>query len=669
MVIAHQQDFWLQQESESDLVTYYERKEGIYNDVIYYSKTFDSTHTSYTKDLSQDCLTAKPSSSVNKFDIVNYDCNKQAIAICQMFEDENVELTTEPPLPPIPIFVQNYTTELPNFDCYLSDTTSSEVDSKRDKREDSLSGGNLSASSNSSNNQTKTEKLALLLDPNKEYERNKNYEEAKAKFKSDFGEMDLSISYPYFFELLWYSQIPCSDVKMLTSGYRDEKSFLKRCYWEEIEVDCNSIFRMRPTDRGMCCTFNAAHLEETLRDGNFSQIVKKLQYQDDQRAYKELVDTNLTSKSKHKSIIGKPGRSKGLMVFLDAHTDKISSGTVFDEFRGFTTVVDGRDQFPMTFQKSFLIQPGYENSISLSAVDVMAEEDLRTIPPEKRRCYFADENPLQLHINYSFSNCLLECSLNYTINAMRYSNNSDGGNCASNVYASNHTTNGTKFSNHSDDVFCDEDADVCVPWFYPVLDIKKGFCDPWQTKEFLRHMAEIPIGKCKYCLPDCNSPIYDASTSTAPIRFCDHTNLGVSNLCTLDSSTSSMNPSLISEPIKNEFWQNMGGELPEFATPTLKNLPSKRLRVRSDVKAQNLVLKSALKKASDYNAFKQDIALVNFYFEQAYVQQYKRQHSLKMADYVAQVGGLFSFAFGMSLISIFEVIWHFFLQPIINMFK
>ena len=61
---------------------------------------------------------------------MNYDCDKKAIAICQMFRDEKIALTTEPPLPPIPIFVQNYTTELPNFDCYLPATTSSEVNSK-----------------------------------------------------------------------------------------------------------------------------------------------------------------------------------------------------------------------------------------------------------------------------------------------------------------------------------------------------------------------------------------------------------------------------------------------------------------------------------------------------------------------------------------------------------
>ena len=50
-----------------------------------------------------------------------------------------------------------------------------------------MSGGNLSASSNSSNNQTKTEKLALLLDPNKEYERNKNYEEALKDYVKALG--------------------------------------------------------------------------------------------------------------------------------------------------------------------------------------------------------------------------------------------------------------------------------------------------------------------------------------------------------------------------------------------------------------------------------------------------------------------------------------------------
>ena len=91
----------MEKESESDAVSYYEKKDGIYNDVAYSSKTFDKTYTSYKKDLSESCLTAKTSSIINRFDIMNYDCDKKAIAICQMFRDEKITLTTEPPLPPI----------------------------------------------------------------------------------------------------------------------------------------------------------------------------------------------------------------------------------------------------------------------------------------------------------------------------------------------------------------------------------------------------------------------------------------------------------------------------------------------------------------------------------------------------------------------------------------
>ena len=555
--------------------------------------------------------------------------------MCQMFSDTSKSLSIAPPLPPIPILFEDYKTELPNFNCYLPNPSKSS--SKRNKRQVSSMNDNGTILSDTLNaTDSRTEKLVLLLDPNKEAERIQNYEAAKRKFQSDFGGLDLSISYPYFFELLWYSQLPCSDVETLTSGYKDEKSFIKRCFWEEIEIECHSIFQMRTTDRGMCCSFNTESLDKTLRAGNFSKVVKNLQNQDDALAFD---NTGYNSSKSIKNVMplrGKPGHGKGLMVFLDAHTDRISSGTIFDEFMGFATVVDGPDQFPMTYQKSFLIQPGYENSVALSAVDIRSMDGIRSIQPNQRGCYFSDESPLKLHHTYSHSNCLLECSLDYTFDSMSKSNQSN---------------------------------QECIPWFYPVKEINMGFCDPWQTKEFLRIMAEIPDGTCSQCLPDCDTTMYDASVSTAPIRFCDHTNLGSSNLCTMDSNALSMNPSLLSEPIKNEFWKSNNGTLPDFATPTVKNLPSKRLYINSGLKEQHLVFKRALQKQPDYDAFKKDIALVNFYFEQPYVQQYKRQHSLTIQDFIAQVGGLFSLAVGMSIVSVFELIWHFMLHPMIKTFK
>ena len=114
----------------------------------------------------------------------------------------------------------------------------------------------------------------FLLDPSKSEERKHRYKTGQQTFMSDFGNMDISVSYPYLFELLWYSQLPCTDIKTLTSGYRDEKSFLKRCYWEEKEVACHSIFKMKATDRGMCCSFNSKGLEHTLRDGIYRRVAK-----------------------------------------------------------------------------------------------------------------------------------------------------------------------------------------------------------------------------------------------------------------------------------------------------------------------------------------------------------------------------------------------------------
>ena len=101
-------------------------------------------------------------------------------------------------------------------------------------------------------------------------------------------------------------------------------------------------------------------------------------------------------------------------------------------------------------------------------------------------------------------------------------------------------------------------------------------------------MAEIPSGACSYCLPDCDVTVYDATISTAPIRFCDHTNLGSSKLCTIDTSSNTMNPSLLSGPIQNEFWKNFNGKMPEFLTPTVENLPSKRSHVTSRGKRKTL---------------------------------------------------------------------------------
>ena len=108
-----------------------------------------------------------------------------------------------------------------------------------------------------------------------------------------------------------------------------------------------------------------------------------------------------------------PGLDKGLRLVLDAHSDQISHGTVFDDFKGFVAVVGDKRNFPLTKRQSFLLKSGRENYVSISATYIKSDEAIRKIDPQKRFCYFYDEYPLDLHKTYTQANCILECTINY----------------------------------------------------------------------------------------------------------------------------------------------------------------------------------------------------------------------------------------------------------------
>ena len=50
-----------------------------------------------------------------------------------------------------------------------------------------------------------------------------------------------------------------------------------------------------------------------------------------------------------------------------------------DNYQGFITNVDVRDKYPITSKASFLIRPGKENHVTISAVNVEADEDIKII--------------------------------------------------------------------------------------------------------------------------------------------------------------------------------------------------------------------------------------------------------------------------------------------------
>ena len=123
-----------------------------------------------------------------------------------------------------------------------------------------------------------------------------------------------------------------------------------------------------------------------------------------------------------------------------------------------------------------MIKPGQLNMIGIGATNVQADEDLRDIEPNRRKCFFEDEYPLKLHKTYSQLNCQLEKSLDY----------------ASKKVAENNSS----FSQ-------------CIPWFYPIEDGNQlNMCDPWETKSFQEIMGTVPSTVYGECLPDCQGNIF-----------------------------------------------------------------------------------------------------------------------------------------------------------------
>ena len=127
--------------------------------------------------------------------------------------------------------------------------------------------------------------LNMILDPSKSEVRAQKVKETKEKFYEDFGQLDIEKSYEKLFELLWYTRLPCFDVKGITSKQKDEMSVIKRCYWRGKMVDCASVFVTRSTDRGMCCSFNQINADEIYKNTSYRRAASIVQQQDRENSF------------------------------------------------------------------------------------------------------------------------------------------------------------------------------------------------------------------------------------------------------------------------------------------------------------------------------------------------------------------------------------------------
>ena len=160
------------------------------------------------------------------------------------------------------------------------------------------------------------------------------------------------------------------------------------CQVARVEVNCSDIFTRVPTDSGMCCALN---VEDSLRSSDYQSLVKEMQ--GDKKAQK---------------VKSREGRSNGLRLTLDLHSNTVSFGTIDQQFSAFKMFIGEPAQFPMMRDKSIHLQPGREHFVDLSAT-VVSTNGIRDISPEARGCFFKDEGDLEFYKRYTFANCRMEC--------------------------------------------------------------------------------------------------------------------------------------------------------------------------------------------------------------------------------------------------------------------
>jgi hypothetical protein len=431
----------------------------------------------------------------------------------------------------------------------------------------------------------------------------KEYQEAIKTF-------DLKALYEPIISSLWYGTLACSGVVGISGVSRAsadffggenyyDTSFLKYCTWRGVLIECAAIFSPFPTDKGVCCSFNLKAAEEIYHSKTYSTLLKKLQEHDKNNSVSDpTLPINYTNMGEPKTYAG---RNKGLYLILDAHSNLFTATSLEQDYTSFTGLISYSGSFPYLDQEGFEIKPGHHNMVSLTAMKIDADDSMYNLDKYSRNCRFYEESSnLKIYRNYTFANCLFECSLLKAYEEYE-----------------------------------------CSPWYFPIAEENIRICDPWTTKKFLDSMNKVKNTDCPTCLPECNTTIYDSSVITIPFRECDAANIELSFLCKVSQTWGKPLPKKFSLYLDNT--STMGHGFKPISSDRSYNTMNKY---------------SFNKKINEkYDAFDVDIATVDIYFKKSTALQLGRKSKMSWIDYLSTVGGLLGLVLGMGFVSFIEVIW------------
>jgi hypothetical protein len=396
-------------------------------------------------------------------------------------------------------------------------------------------------------------------------------------------------------------------------------------------------------------------LESILKESKYKKAISLRQSDDAKNGF----DPSETPKwyTDNKEPIPEAGRDKGLTLVLDGHSNRLSRATVPDNFRGFVTVVNHKNKFPLISQSNLIIRPGFENEVKVSAMQVHALEEIKKYAPEKRNCYFPDEYELEAHKFYSRDNCIFECETRFAAECLKKCNKL-GQTCdCSNVTSS---TEGI-----------DDDIIPCIPWFFPTNDKKdEKMCNPWNRRKFQQILKkQIPKQQCKHCLPDCSTTKYDTAISYAEFHKCDQPIIGSTGiLC--DLTHNPLNPAPWTHIASNEYgtlsksapWYFDTLLVDKDTNATTTRFSDRRSKMTGENMNKNLIFPTDLKQNPTYDAFEKDIAIINIFFSDKELTKFVKSNRMSTYGFLAQIGGSLGFAMGVSIITMIEFFYWFTFQ-------
>jgi len=102
---------------------------------------------------------------------------------------------------------------------------------------------------------------SMLLDKDLKLQYQQAITYKKAEIMDMVKRINMNEAYQSIFQSLWYSFIPCFDVRNVSRRVY-EMSLLRYCEWKGMPISCSAIFTTFPTDQGLCCSFNMKAADE-----------------------------------------------------------------------------------------------------------------------------------------------------------------------------------------------------------------------------------------------------------------------------------------------------------------------------------------------------------------------------------------------------------------------